>query len=419
MKSSVFLWMILFFLTIGGYTQEDESSFSAGGYIRTLFFGTKPNAPGTVHELFLSSANRLAFETQFLSSSWEFHLNADFDFIFSNSMNETDFRLIWGKKQRNQPIPSLYYNINQDGLFQINLKRAFVKYQGESLIAVIGRQTVSWGEGRLLNPLNLITPVSSFALDIEDVSGADCFYFQWYWNEFDSVQFVALPYARENKSVFQSMNAEDVNLFIRTKITADTTDLVFLAGRQFHSLVFGAEANMGIGDASLRFSYLGRREEEKVFDHMTAHQIAAGGSYAFFGGKLRSSLEFFFNSAPWQKNEIYLQALENETLISSGFAGSLLEDASFFLSSGKIITRNPFLMEASFGYQISELLDSEFFLLFDPKGKSLYLSPVLTYNLSDEAVWTLGGGFYLNQKNSDSEFQGANAFFYTYLKWYF
>jgi hypothetical protein len=54
----------------------------------------------------------------------------------------------------------------------------------------------------------------------------------------------------------------------------------------------------------------------------------------------------------------------------------------------------------------------------DIQGKSLYLSPLFTYSLTQHTDLVLSGNFFLF-KNKDSEFEGRENQIFGYLKWYF
>ena len=95
-------------------------------------------------------------------------------------------------------------------------------------------------------------------------------------------------------------------------------------------------------------------------------------------------------------------------------------DSSYFRTTGRIITKNPVLLELLLGYDVTELLSTTFFLIGDPYGKSAFFGPFVTYNITDNITWTIAGQyFYLASKDTNPEFKGAQSSIFSYIKWYF
>jgi hypothetical protein len=376
----------------------------------------------------LTSSHILNVSADYLAGPFRSHLSVTQHLSFSNHMERPLFDLYWNSRLRNRPIPDLYRNRSSDALLLTEIHRGYFQYKEPQFYLKIGRQAVSWGEGRFINPLNLVTPISPFILDTELLPGADCLNLHYFFTPFNSLQLVIVPHHRENETNPKNLKPEDTDALVRTQFTVGSVDISAVTGYHLHSYPFGAEANATVLDASIRFSALARLEKEHP-ELQTAtgkyrsprkwiYQGVLGGSYAFFGGKLRTTLEVFYNSRTLDEDDYLQKAFETEALISSGLADPLSGDPTFFAASGRFLTRNPLFAELSLGYKPHILLDTQLFLMGDIQGKSLYLSPLFTYSLTQHADLVLSGNFFLF-KNKDSEFEGRENQIFGYLKWYF
>lgn len=411
---------------------RDEKKFKYSGYFQNTILGTDTQNQSGAHNTFLLSSLKLNLGAGYVSDTIDAQIQLDSTFVFSNNMPGLDFYSYKPVSPRNRLIPDIYQKGNNDFYFKESVKRGYFKYQSGGLILSVGRQAIGWGEGRFLNPADLITPLNPFAFDMDDIEGADCMNFHYFFNSSDSIQMVAVPYLRENKKNLDSFKTEDTNFLVKSKTTIESIDATLIAGYHFHSSIFGAEINTTQWDASFRVSYLLRREEnrtdslsqpgiEKKIASEITHQIVLGSSYAFFNGKLKTTLELFFNSSPYKNNDFIKNSFLHEQKVLSGKSSPLLGDPTFFYTSGRILTKNSFLPELGLNYNLTDLITLDLFAIYDPQGSSAYLHPGVNFSLSDEAALSIGANFYVysNNKEDQAEFGGLKTAVYGFLKWYF
>ena len=71
-----------------------------------------------------------------------------------------------------------------------------------------------------------------------------------------------------------------------------------------------------------------------------------------------------------------------------------LSDESFFRTKGRILTRNPYLVQASVGYNITELITGDLFAIWDPEGGRVLYGPQFSFNASNEIIIVAGARLY-------------------------
>jgi hypothetical protein len=271
--------------------------------------------------------------------------------------------------------------------------------------------------------MNLVSPVSIFLMDIEDIPGQDLVNIHYYVNLYDSVQFVAVPYTRNDSRHLSKLSSLDTNALLRYKGTFGNADVVLVGGQHFHSAVWGFESTVTMWDAAFRIAYLGRQEDlDKVSDSISrkvSHQGILGVSYAFFKGKVSTAAEIFFNSAYHSGDEDIQNERQTESMVAAGFQEPIENDEAFFRTSGRIFTRNPYLVQFSVGGGITEILNLSVFSIADPVGKSIIYGPSISYSFSDEGIFTAGARLYgLGRDSENAEFKGGNPMIFGLVRVY-
>ncbi len=381
------------------------------------------------------------FTTQGLTSShYHFSLTSIFDnglfkaemqiktkIVQSNDNPSISFKYLWGTSSRNRIIPHLYTDADKNLYFINYFNKAYFKYSKNQFNISVGRQIISWGEGRFLNPLNLISPTSPFSQDISDISGSDLLYSQFFIAENNFIEVVVHPHQRANKKKLSYLKTKDINFLLRNKNTFNFIDITFILGYHYHSYILGFESNTSILDASIRFSYLARKENQENevqdiygFKNRWSQQMIFGISYAFFKSKLKTNFELFYNSNHYEDNNALKNLIDFEKLIAAQILSPLNNDASYFVTQGRILTKNELMLQLSLEYNIAHNLKVNLFQIYDVLGSSLYITPQIIYDVDLNIDFTLGMVFYLlPEDKSKAEFSGGEISVYGYIDFYF
>jgi len=402
---------------------EFDNPYHFGGFFRQSIQGLKPFYPLDKKYTDITSGSRLRLRAEYDEGPFQAELSGNGDFLFTNHPQSPAFAPLYASRIRNRLLSMETIQDHGDYLIRGDIHRFNAAYKGADFHLTLGRQAISWGEGRLLNPMDLITPVGPLIQDLEDVPGADAINTSYFFNSYDSIQLVIAPYTRSDERDLGRLRSQDSTAIIRYKGTFGNLDMVFLGGRQHRSYVWGTELNITIWDAGFRFAYLGRQEDEKFHTDYLAqedtHQFVLGASYAFWG-ELRTNLEFFYNSRPYGEDPYIPEQQQKELEVASNQSDPELSDESFFRTKGRILTRNPYLVQASVGYNITELITGDLFAIWDPEGGSVLYGPQFSFNASNEIIIVAGARLYsLGSHPEEAEFQGAPPQAFLYMRWHF
>ena len=407
----------------GGGFDDLDSPLTFPGFVRQLFDVQKaPSLLGPAKTTSSSASRaRAAAVYKEEQSGFEAHGSANFDLIYSSDIDA------WNADIRNRFLPTGWSQEHGRFLLKEDVHRLFIASRGTKWHFVLGRQAISWGQGRLINPLDLITPRGPFLADEEDVPGADAMSVSYFPNARESFQIVCVPYHR-NDSSMRAVNSRDANLLLRRQFSRGSLEATLLGGRHFHSWAAGGEIVLTKWDASFRAAYLGRREEKphnplssRVLESLpaAAHQFVFGASYAFWKGTLRANAEIFFNSAASGDNPTgpLFAALEGMAA-AGGAPPALPNDDIFFRTNGRVTSKNPVLVQLSLGGNFTELTSGNAVAIVDPQGKSAFVGPQVSVSLDDETVWAVDVRIVL-PGGSDAEFSGNSRELLTYVRRHF
>ncbi|MCB1156739.1 MAG: hypothetical protein KDK45_04490 [Leptospiraceae bacterium] len=410
-------------------TEEKPNPIEMKGFFRELFLTTEKEAEN--QKSLTSSYSRLRYGFQYRTEKMQWEVLQNLDTIISSNKDFPLYDSYWNMRVRNRllPLEKSYDQINSTKLRTDTHRLSYAHY-GRDYTLKLGRQVISWGQGRLLNPINLLTPINPFLLDLEDLQGTDTLYFLKSLNALDLMEILITPIRRNSENKTNSLSLKDTNILLRYKVSRDNIDYSVLGGIHYHSYVWGYDLVLTKWDASFRMAYLGRRESdpeknpfynryENPIPPATIHQGVLGYSYAFYG-KYRFNFEIFMNSGNSNSDKALRKNMEYESLVSMSYLPASQDEASFFRTSGRIITKNKVLPEVSLGYTISQLWSMDSFIILDPHHKSGFLGFIVSYNLSDKGIWNSGlQTFFSQTKSEEAEFANYQSMFYTFVRWSF
>ena len=340
--------------------------------------------------------------------------------------NSPTYQSLWNRLPRNRLIglsQNFFQNFHTLGYI---LHRLYFSYNSEYISLKIGRQVITWGEGRALNPLNLITPIDALIVDFEDIPSSDAVNITGFLNRTDFLQIVFVPYLRHDDQKIQNIYIKDSNFLLRGKKTWKDTDITLTAGYHSRSVVTGIEAVRSFFGFLWRGAYLFRWEDrtQLIFDEKDVSLDARSLHQALFGfdknfsAKFRVSSELFFTSSYLKIFDTQRSLTNYDSFVNLNRRPSLRKDESFFLTNGRILTRNPLFLQASLGYEVNEVLLISFFMIYDILGSSALLVPSLEYSVTDSLSLTTALQASIDA-NSDSEFRSLPLRWFFYLRWYF
>ena len=399
-----------------------DSPWTTKGFVRGMVIGARSaDLTGGNRDIVWGSPKaRLGAEYQ--GARWTAEARADLEWLFTDNPDSLAFRAISAPGTRNRALPlDDQERVAGDAILRRGAHRFNGGYKTDSRHIVVGRQAVSWGEGRLINPLDLITPRGPFILDSEDVPGADAVNYTEFFGLQKSLQFVVVPYRQDSHSDARRIGTDNTNAVARWQSGGEDLEWSVIGGRHFRSSVAGVEAVLLKWDASIRLAALGRREESDILRLGARDKsvFVLGWSYAFQSGRLPITLEALYNDGAIGNDLPTQLMLAYDGLLSTGDLPPLHDDATFFQTRGRTITRQRLLLQGSVGRELDPIQRIDALAIYDPRGRSVFAGLSYTRSLSDESVWISALQLFGNRGGNAGEFAGRGPLIYSLVRLHF
>jgi hypothetical protein len=269
------------------------------------------------------------------------------------------------------------------GVFQ-NLDRAVLIVSTSSADLYLGRQAIAWASARVVNPTDILAPLTFDELDTEDRRGVDAARLRvplGFMSEIDA------GYVFGDDLVF-----DQSAFFLRGKFYAVKTDISSMLVGFRKNLLVGLDLARSIGGAGVWLEAahvftdaLGDNHCGSADDYFRA---TLGLDYVFTG-TLYGFVEYHFSQAGTGNADQY----------SSLFAQTAYTDGAVYLLGRHYLI-------PGFSYQITPLLIASGQALINIKDLSLLIAPNLEYNIAEDIY--LAAGAYIGIGRSPQASQGTN-----------
>ncbi|MCP4669958.1 MAG: hypothetical protein GY857_01510 [Desulfobacula sp.] len=172
---------IVFFVLIASTSLLAYADTEFAGNFKTTYMGMAPHLKGAskhIAQEFILNTVKLKTSTGFGEKlSFDFAYDLSVNYTHINDLNNTDSTDSRSFKYRAYDLDSdLKTNeISQTNILNAkqNIDRAFFTYSTESFDFFAGRQAVSFGSGRFINPTDVLVPYPLTQIDKEEREGVD------------------------------------------------------------------------------------------------------------------------------------------------------------------------------------------------------------------------------------------------------
>ena len=186
---------------------------------------------------------RLATEKQWQNLSADIHYEV-------NALHSNNPDLLIGIDQDKFRGLDLSSNIKDEtsNYQQHRLDRLSLAYTSDRLVARLGRQAVSWGNGFVFHALDIFNPFDPVAIDKDYKTGDDMFYGQWLMNNGNDWQMIVLP--RRNLS--GNIDSNQSSQVIKYHALTTRGDVDVLYAQHYNQALLGLGYARAIADAVWR-----------------------------------------------------------------------------------------------------------------------------------------------------------------------
>ncbi len=230
------------------------------------------------------------------SERWGFNAHPQFIAVHSGSLNA--FRQLEGPGAAGSSVINddrrwfdLTHELHNEGknATLLRLDRLNIGYTGDRAVIRFGRQAISWGNGLLFTPMDILNPFDPSAVDKEYKSGDDMLYGQYLLADGSDVQSVGV--VRRDRASGE-VAADQSSLAVKYHGFINSSEYDLLAARHYGDDLLGLGFSTDIGGAVWR----GDLVWTKTDDANTWSGVAGASYSGVIKGKNWSGfLEYFYN----------------------------------------------------------------------------------------------------------------------------
>ena len=226
----------------------DGNSYDFGGHSKLRLVAQSYPSDSLFRDVIgansVDGAGELRFYSSAKSDKWSLH--ADYQLIAINSdflaagLPEDDSRLF--------DLTSILDDSNRNALLH-RLDRFWVGYAGEKTVVRFGRQALSWGNGLLYAPMDLVNPFDPATIDTEYKTGDDMLYMQYLRDSGDDVQSAVV--FRRN-AVTGDVESDEGTIALKYHGFAGENEFDVLVAESYGNTVVGVGYAQSVGGAIWR-----------------------------------------------------------------------------------------------------------------------------------------------------------------------
>ncbi len=282
------------------------------------------------------------------------------------------------------------------GVFQ-NLDRFFFTLSLPAADIFLGRQSIAWGNARVINPVNVIAPFVFNELDKEERTGVDAVRIRvpiGFMGEIDAGYVMGRDFDFDKSAVF-----------LRSKFYVAGTDISALTVNFQENMLFGLDMARSIGGAGVWFEGAVVYPENDFDNRDSYFRVSAGLDYSL-SEEAYGFFEYHFNGAGSCHPDAYM----------ARFTGPAYTQGAVYLLSKHYVA-------PGVNYQLTPLISLNMTTLFNVCDYSIYVAPGIEYNIADNVYLSAGAyaGFGKSIRNFDirSEFGLYPDTIFTSFNYYF
>ena len=338
------------FVSASAYALDASSTdWAFGGHTKYQFIHTQVPQDSVLHQIDGDTLQDYNLEARLKVSArrdrLDFKTHIQFITVHSDSLSGfSELPLLiypgQGVISDNRRWFDLTHEFNNEGknATLLRLDRLNVGFTGENTVVRFGRQAISWGNGLLFTPMDILNPFDPTVVDKEYKAGDDMLYGQYLLNRGDDIQTVAVvrrhPISGEVDR-HQSTLAGKYHGFWGSK------EYDLLLAEHYGEIVLGLGASTDFGGAIWRGDLVWNET-----DSGSVFSAVAGGSYSGVTGGHNWSgfIEYFYNGFGQTGGDYSVAGIASNTELLKRLArGELFNLGRHYLGISITIETTPLL----------------------------------------------------------------------------
>lgn len=340
--------LVVFLLSVTGLSIAGEPSYEFDGHIKARLLADTFPGDSIFNELIGSPAVdgetglRLNFsavnDAWSIDMAWQFYAGYGDRIELSRLLPESGSSFVDLSPSDDRRLMNLTDVLRDDGSFRAlhRLDRLSVGYASDRLVLRAGRQALSWGNGLIFSPMDVVNPFDPTAVDTEYKIGDDMIYGQYLLTNGNDIQ-AAQVFRRS--ALTGDPGPESSTTAIKYHGMSGDGEYDVLIAQSYDEMMFGLGGNRGVGGAVWRGDVV-------LSDTIAGNkiQLVTSLSYSWvLGGRNMSGIvEYYFNGFG-QRGDLYDLALlaQNPELLQRLERSEIFTIGRNYLAGGVLIEMNP------------------------------------------------------------------------------
>lgn len=253
---------------------------------------------------------------------------------------------------------------DEDRMVVQRLDRIAVSWTGQNVVAKLGRQAVSWGNGLLFNPMDFFNPFDPTSVDKEYKTGDDMLYGQYLYHNGSDLQAVWLG----RRNVDGNVTSDVSSFAVKYHGFWAQAEYDLLVAQHYSDTITAAGLVVPVGGAIARADIVTTKTEK---NHFVSVVVNWSYSWLWWNKNTSGTLEYYRNGVGISDGEYSQSDLADQTVLLKRLArGESYNLARDYLAARATIEIHPLWL----------LTPNMFYNLND---RSYYLQIISAHNLND------------------------------------
>lgn len=266
------------------------------------------------------------------------------------------------------------------------LDRMYLEYTGSDINIRLGRQALTWGSGKVFNPVDMMNPYAPTDTIRDYKNGSDMFVLQAYTGYFEDVQAAVVPRRNPDTQEFEYNRSSAA---MKLKDYLGETDFEMVFGTHYGDKFAGGGFSSFLGEALFRADFIAANGEFRNYVNAVAN---IDYSWLFLEKNTYGFIEFYYNS------------------LGAESVNKLTKDRQLMekLERSDIYLRDRYYTAAGLRYELHPLINLHFSMIYNLRDASFIAQPRMEWDIRENM--RIISGLDLPGGNLGSEFGG----FYDY-----
>ncbi|MCP3900056.1 MAG: hypothetical protein GY707_10120 [Desulfobacteraceae bacterium] len=247
---------------------------------------------------------------------------------------------------------------------------------------IIGRQAVTWGNGLLFNPMDIINPFSPYDTERDYKKGDDLAYFETFFERGDDLQFIYVPRRdlQDSKIKFSKSS-----IGLKYHLILEDMEFDFMAAKHYEDALAGIGYVGTLGNTVFRSDLIYTFANGDMEDDFLSFIVNIDYSWVWFEKNFYGLIEYYYSGL----------GIED---YSEAYA---YYDLSERIRRGEVYGLGKNYLSSSIKIELSPLFNFNFTGIVNLDDPSYLLQSGITWNAAQNLEITIGSNYAIGNKGDE------------------